>query len=171
MKSRCVGYHPIPAPGSDWDPWISRSCHCSWVGLIPRYLQFWLTFASRYLIQYRKLGVEQASVSGQEFYPIYILAPQSLLFLSPSTFCCSCTYRIACSYRWLLFCVLLDSIPRSYKRSQRTAKRSRYFPLPSCKLLFFYKGNNRFEATGDRFWATFQYFESAAYSNSASPLY
>jgi hypothetical protein len=131
----------------------------------------WLTFASRYLIQYRKLGVEQASVSGQEFYPIYILAPQSLLFLSPLTFCRSCTYRIACSYRWLLFCILLDSIPRSYKRSQRTAKGSRYFPLPSCKLLFFYKGNNRFEATGDRFRATFQYFESAAYSNSASPLY
>jgi hypothetical protein len=131
----------------------------------------WLTFASRYLIQYRKLGVEQASVSGQEFYPIYILAPQSLLFLLPSTICCSDTYRIACSYCWLLFCIFLDAIPRSCERSQRTAKRSRYFPLPSCELLFFYKGNNRLEAAGDRFRATFQFFESATYSNSASPLY
>jgi hypothetical protein len=43
----------------------------------------WLTLTFRYLIQYRKLGVALAGVSGQEFYPIYILAPQSLLLLSP----------------------------------------------------------------------------------------
>jgi hypothetical protein len=38
------------------------------------------------LVQYRKLGVEQASVSGQEFYPVYILANQSLLSNKPQNF-------------------------------------------------------------------------------------
>jgi hypothetical protein len=41
---------------------------------------------SRYLTQYRKLGVALASVSGQEFYPVYILGPQRLFSLFRNLF-------------------------------------------------------------------------------------
>ncbi|KAE9372829.1 hypothetical protein N431DRAFT_288456, partial [Stipitochalara longipes BDJ] len=47
-----------------------------------------------YITQYRKLGVELASVSGQEFYPVYILGPQRLLCVTAG--CCS-------AFFWTLF--------------------------------------------------------------------
>jgi hypothetical protein len=69
-----------------------------------------LTKSPRYLTQYRKLGVALASVSGQEFYPVYILGPQSL-FTNYSTYLtCLCNIGLLCvtagcfsAFFWTLF--------------------------------------------------------------------
>jgi hypothetical protein len=80
--SRHVDHYQSTAPGSNWNSGISYSCHYSRVSLNSNLLiECNMIYSSRYLTQYHKLGVELASVSGQEFYPVYILAPQSLFSL------------------------------------------------------------------------------------------
>jgi hypothetical protein len=86
MQIRCLDHYQNSSPNSDRNLGISHSCHHYRVSLDFAFLiQNNFTHPFRYLTQYRKLGVEQASVSGQEFYPVYILANQSLLSYYLST--------------------------------------------------------------------------------------